>query len=173
MTRLTLQDLDGRARLGVRGTDLGRWVNANGYTVGDAPNRGYPQSDKSLLARLSACELVWLGKANQSIGERTRVAEDYRCYTVLRRDTHAWFRVAGAEAPRMLAGICGVDLSASAFANHAVAQTLLAGVSAIVIRDDGRQPSFHLLADRSYARYLNAALIDAGGEFGLSVPAGQ
>lgn len=168
---LALENLIHRARLGVRGLDATRWLNANGYSAGDSPNAAYAQVDGSLLARLSVSELLWLGTASQSIDGRARIIENYRCYTLSRRDSHAWFRLTGEEAPRMLAKICGVDLSANAFANHCVAQTSAAGISAVIIRDDEGSPSFHLLADSSYARFLQAALIDAGNEFSLAVEA--
>ena len=167
MTALTLHDLDDRARLGIRGSELARWLDPNGYGVGTTPNIAYPQSDGSLLARLSATELVWLGTADQSIDERIHIAEDYRCYTVSRRDSHTWFRLTGTAAPQMIAKICGVNMCDTVFANHTVAQTSVARISAIVIRDDDERTSFHLLADSSYARYLGTVLVDAGNEYSL------
>ena len=163
--RLALENLDDRARLGIRGLNLTRWLNANGYSVGDSPNVAYTQFDGSLLGRLSPSELVWLGTASQSIDGLTRIIENYSCYTLSRRDSHAWFRLTGPDAPRMLAKICGVDLSTDAFGNHRVAQTSAARVSTVIIRDDEGLPSYHLLAESSCARYLEAVLIDAGQEF--------
>ena len=161
--RPALENLDHRARLGIRGLHSARWLDANGYRAGDAPNIAYAQSDGSLLARLSISDLVWLGTENQSIEECTSIVEDYRCYTVSRRDSHAWFRLTGTEAPQTLAKVCGVDLSTDVIPNHGVAQTSAAGISAIIIRDDEGSPSFHLLCDSSYARYFEAVLIDAAG----------
>ena len=84
-------------------------------------------------------------------------------------DSHAWFRLTGPQAPEMLAKVCAVDLGTDVFPNHSVAQTSAAGISAVIIRDDEGSPSFHLLCDSSYARYFQAALIDAGSDFGLSI----
>jgi sarcosine oxidase subunit gamma len=88
------------------------------------------------------------------------------CYRLPRADSHAWLLVAGADAPAMLAKLCAVDLRPRAFANHAVAQTVLARIGAIVVRDDlGAALSYHLLCDSASVEYLWDCLLDAAAEF--------
>ena len=75
--------------------------------------------------------------------------------------------VTGSAAPEMFAKICGVDLRPHKFRPGQIAQTSLAQMSGIVIRDDrGPIPGFHLLADVASAEYLWGAVLDAMSEFG-------
>jgi sarcosine oxidase subunit gamma len=60
-----------------------------------------------------------------------------------------------------------VDLRPHKFQPGQIAQTSLAKMSGIVIRDDrGAIPAFHLLADVASAEYLWGAVLDAMSEFG-------
>lgn len=66
----------------------------------------------------------------------------------------------------MFAKLCGVDLAAESFPDGTVAQTSVARLSAIVIRNDiGNTVMFSLLAESASAEYLWDCLIDAMGEF--------
>ncbi len=89
-----------------------------------------------------------------------------RGYPVPRQDSHAWFLVAGAHAAAVFAKLCAVDLCPARFAVGRIAQTMLAEVSAIVVRDDrGGVPAYHLLANSAAAEYLWDCLIDARADF--------
>ena len=66
----------------------------------------------------------------------------------------------------MFAKLCGVDLRPAKFPDLAIAQTSVAWLSAIVLRDDrGGTPAYHLLADSAAAAYLWDCLVDAMAEF--------
>ena len=66
----------------------------------------------------------------------------------------------------MFAKLCGVDLSPGKFDDLAIAQTSIARVSGIIIRDDrGEQLAYHLLCDCALAAYLWDCLVDAMIEF--------
>ena len=93
------------------------------------------------------------------------------CFQVPRRDSHAWIHLSGPKTPSLFAKICGVDLSPGAFPDLAIAQTSVARLSAIVIRDDrgAPEPQFHLLADSASAIYLWDCLEDAMAEFSGSI----
>jgi sarcosine oxidase subunit gamma len=70
----------------------------------------------------------------------------------------------------MLAKLCGVDLADESFSDGSVAQTSLARLSAIVIRNDfGSGIAFSILADSASAEYLWDCLIDAMDEFSGSI----
>lgn len=166
MTSLTLSDTSTRPRLGIRGSDHARWLDANGYSVDRHSNMAYRQSDGSLIARLSDNELIWLASSQEQNESFVQVAEDYRCCTVSRRDSHAWFSVMGNDAPKLFAKVCGIDLSTKAFANYKIAQTSVARISVVIVRADNNEPTYHLLADISYSRYLWNSVVDAASEFG-------
>jgi sarcosine oxidase subunit gamma len=91
---------------------------------------------------------------------------------VPRRESHAWFRIIGTAAPEMFAKLCAVDLRPAKFPGDAIAQTSVARLNGIVIRDDLAQiPAYHLLADSASAEYLWRVLLDAMAEFD-GVPVG-
>lgn len=165
--RLAVIDLSPLPRLGIKGADLSRWNHANGYSIGDAPNIGYPQGDGRIACRLSASEVLVLANVNAvSVVEVKCIVEDYRCYTIRRQDSHIWFAVTGQHGAAMFAKICGVDLSAQKFPDLSLAQTSVARVSALILRHNvAENPVYHLFADSSYACYLWDCLLDAAAEF--------
>jgi sarcosine oxidase subunit gamma len=66
----------------------------------------------------------------------------------------------------MVAKICGVDLRPGKFADGRIAQTSMARMNGVVIRDDqGETLAYHLLGDSASAEYLWGCLIDAMAEF--------
>ena len=66
----------------------------------------------------------------------------------------------------MFAKLCAVDLRPAKFADLSIAQTSVARLSAIVIRDDRADSlAYHLLADSASAAYLWECLFDAMTEF--------
>lgn len=80
----------------------------------------------------------------------------------------AMFRLTGVDAPGLLAKICALDLGDDVFPEGAAARTLVAGVATELVRDDqDGAPSFLILPSRSFGRYMQDVILDAGGEFGL------
>lgn len=76
---------------------------------------------------------------------------------------HALVRLRGAAAAPVLSSVCAIDLTDAATRQGAVFRSLLAGISATIIRDDSDgQLSYLVLCDRSYGRFLTDVLTDAG-----------
>jgi sarcosine oxidase subunit gamma len=169
---LSLADLSLLPRSGFKGRGAPDWLAANGVASPPAPNLATRQADGALVARLSNEEHLVLAPLSGDDAVASKLDSAWSldaapgCYRLPRADSHAWLAVAGAEAATMLAKICGVDLRPRAFANHAIAQTSLARISAIVIRDDlGDVLAYHLLCDSASAEYLWDCLLDAMAEF--------
>ena len=177
--RLSLCDLSGLLRLGIRGPGSSHWVAEQGLAVPAASNQALRQEDGALLARLAANEVLILGHHDQQslhIGrliealQSADLADAQRVFVVPRQDGHAWFRITGREAAATLAKLCAVDLRTGSFEHLQVAQTSVARLNAIVIRDDlADVPALHLLADSASAEYLWECLLDAGMEYGMRV----
>ncbi|GEO82876.1 sarcosine oxidase subunit gamma [Pararhodospirillum oryzae] len=170
---VVLTDLSPFARTGFKGADTASWLAARGLDVEPAHNHALRQADGSLLVRLSPGEFLLLGVpgAKPGLVERldaawTREANAGLCFPVPRQDSHAWFVLRGEKAPALFAKLCAVDLRPRAFADGAVAQTSVARLNAIIVRDGA---AFHLLADSASAEYLWACLIDAMAEFQGSI----
>ena len=172
LSTLGYADLSPLPRTGFKGDGAVDWLAAQGIGIGAASNRATRQADGTLAARLAPGEVLVL----EGLGEGAETCERLDAawtpdagafWPVPRRDGAFWFLVTGEHAATMFAKLCGVDLRPAKFPNHAVAQTSVARLSAIVIRDDlGAVPAFHLLGDSASARYMWRCLADAAQEFG-------
>jgi sarcosine oxidase subunit gamma len=123
-----------------------------------------------LLVKLSATEALLLSNpaatATGGLLDGTAIPAGQLCFHVPRRDGSLWFRVTGERAPAFFAKLCGVDLRHHRFPDGEVAQTSLARMSGIIIRDDcGPVPAYHIVADSASAAYLWRVLQDAAAEF--------
>lgn len=176
VARAGLADLTPLPRWGLKGRGTHDWLGARGIAVPAANNRAAPLEGGGLVARLSDGEaLLMAGLAGDDgvIGTARAAWQDERRaggrpggYPVPRGASHAWFCLTGEDAPAALAKLCAVDLRARSFAGGAVAQTVVAEIAAIVIRDGGGHLTYHLLADMASADYLWAAVMDGIAEFG-------
>jgi len=80
------------------------------------------------------------------------------------------FRVTGADAPKMMEKVCGIDWSDAMTPEGAATSASVALVSCDLIRgDEAGTRSYMIACDRSFGQYLFDALIDAGDEFGIAV----
>lgn len=171
LARMALADLSPWPRTGFKGREAMAWLAAQGLEIGAESNRAYRQKDGALVAKLAPTEAVILDALTAGgAAARLDAAWSYpqeACWRVPRQDGALWFLVSGAHAPVMFAKICGVDLRPHKFDNLRIAQTSVARMNAIVIRDDlGNVPAYHLIGDSASARYLWGCLADAAAEFG-------
>jgi sarcosine oxidase subunit gamma len=171
--RLAIVDLSPLPRIGFKGRGTIEAMRKRGVELEATPNRAYRQGDGGLCLLLAPGEVILLsslagdGTNLDRMVSEWRIEDEERTYPLMRRDSHAWFAVAGVDAPAMLAKICAIDLRLERFPPLAIAQTSLAKMSAIIVRDnEGSVPVFHLLADSAAALYLCSCLEDAAHEFG-------
>jgi sarcosine oxidase subunit gamma len=175
---LGLCDLSTLPRSGVKGWGALDWLRGQGMAIGADDNLAYPQGDGALVARLAASEALILatldgGGPFAALDAAFTMETGVGAYPVPRAGANAWFLVSGGKAPALFAKLCGVDLRPGPFPNHAVAQTSIARLNGIIIRDDlgagldaGLSSlAYHLLADSASAAYLWAAVVDAMAEF--------
>lgn len=182
--RLGLADLSPLPRSGFKGPGTADWLAGQGIVVPADSNRAARQANGLLAARLAPGELLILGGLDGDAAPVARLEAAWRAepvpptvprgFPLPRADSHAWFLLSGQHAPAAFAKLCGVDLRPHRFAELAIAQTQIARISGIVIRDDlaGRPgsegsavPAYHLLADSASAGYLWDCLLDAMTEF--------
>ncbi|WP_119462398.1 sarcosine oxidase [Rhodospirillaceae bacterium SYSU D60014] len=181
--RLGLADLSPLPRTGFKGVGTVDWLTAQGLTIGPDSNRAYRQSGGELAARLAPTEVLLLDslsgdgalieRLNGAWGWSTETPRKPIGYPMPRADSHCWFAVTGEQAPAMFAKICGVDLRPNKFPEGAIAQTSVARINGIVIRQATALPSYYLLADSASAEYLWHGVMDAmlefdGGPVGLA-----
>ena len=175
--KMAIADLSGLPRTGFKGAGTVDWLQGQGLNIGADSNMAYRQEGGALAARLAPNEIFLIDSldATGALIDKLNTAWSWGKekprkligYPMPRQDSHAWFMITGSAAPEMFAKICGVDLRPHKFKPGQIAQTSLAKMSGIVIRDDrGAIPAFHLLADVASAEYLWGAVLDAMSEFG-------
>jgi sarcosine oxidase, subunit gamma len=181
--RLGLADLSPLPRTGFKGAGTIEWLTAQGLTIGPDSNRAYRQTGGELAARLAPTEVLLLDslsgggalikRLNGAWGWGAETPRKPIGYPMPRADSHCWFAVTGEQAPAMFAKICGVDLRPNRFPEGTIAQTSVARINAIAIRQATALPSYYLLADSASAEYLWHGVMDAmlefdGGPVGLA-----
>ncbi|GAA4889547.1 sarcosine oxidase subunit gamma [Actinomycetospora straminea] len=82
----------------------------------------------------------------------------------------ALVRLEGAAAPRVLAGVCAIDLADAVTPDGTALRTSVAAVVTDVVRDDRAGVRSYLLhGERSSGQYLADSLLEAGAGAGLEV----
>jgi sarcosine oxidase subunit gamma len=171
--QLGLADLSTLPRLGFKGTGTTDWATRQGIELPAQPNRATLQSDGTLVARLSQSELLLAsnlhGLSEQIANATQAVAQSSlpeRVYSLPRHDSHSWLVLCGSHAAETLAKVCGVDLRAHKFANGEVAQTSVARVNGVLVRNDhGDTLAYSIFSDSSSIEFLWDSLLDAMIEF--------
>ena len=182
LASLAMIDLSTLPRTGFKGRQTPQWLTEQGVNIPDKPNQAAKQADGSLVARLSEqehlilCDISMQGVSSATLADALdshwQIQEDLACYSLPRRDSHAWLYLSGEHVRSMLAKVCGIDLSAAEFANGQIAQTSIARINGILIRDDLKAGNneqaitgFHLLCDSSSVIFVWQSLLDAMAEF--------
>ena len=170
--QLGLADLTPLPRTGFKGREAVQWGRSQDLDIGQRNNQAYLQQNGMLVARLADTEIVILNYLCSSSDQCAGLNERYtrnrpvKCYFVPRSNLSAWLMVTGQYSIEMFAKICGVDLRTKQFPPCAVAQTSIARINGIIIRNDlGETPAFHLLFDSASTEYMWSCLMDACTEF--------
>ena len=174
--RMGLADISVLPHTGFKGAGVVEWLRGQGVEVSEEPNWAPRQTGGGLALRQAAAEVMILGDLSGDGGWPERLKQAWwvepvppqspRGFPMPRDETHAWLAVTGEHAAAMFAKLCGVDLRAQSFPQGRVAQTSIARLNGVVVRDDrGGVPFFHLLADCAAAEYLWDCLLDAMAEF--------
>lgn len=170
--RLALCDLSLLPHFGIKGRETVDWLRQQGVEVGDQDNIAYRQADGALAAKLAPREVLLIGDVGGSTGlckrlaDRASMESGTEAFPVPRGEGYFWFLVSGSEAGSMFAKICGVDLRAEKFPELHIAQTSVARMNVVIVRDAlGDTPAYHILGDVASASYLWTCLMDAMAEF--------
>lgn len=165
-----LLDLSLLPRCGFRGANAAAYLQSQGLPVPSAPNQSSEGGQGELVLRLSQTEYwVLSGLDDRGMGVEALPLQSspVACYPLYCQDSHAWFVMTGQHLANTLAKVCAVDLREAQFPLHAIAQTSVARVNAIVVSHQLRGlPAMSILSDNASAEYLWDALLDAMAEFG-------
>lgn len=170
--KLGICDLSLLRRHGLTGPGSRDWLRTHHYPFPNVPNTSTKLTNGDLLARLSEYEFMHMQLADlhEGIGNPGKEVwhgdGESRAYPIPRGDSHCMFAVSGRSAAEMFSKLCAVDLRPENFLSGSVAQTSVARLDAIVMRDDiGRSCNFLLLTSTSAAEYLWECLVDAIDEY--------
>ena len=165
---LRLQDLTLAHREGVRGAGAREWLLSQGHALPDAPNQIVASGESGFVMSLSHREF-WLLQpdSHASKGRPASEAVASGVWPLYCQHSHAWLQLAGEPRAKVMAKLCGVDLSDAAFPLGSVAQTQAARVSVSIAahQNENDQPVFSIFVDQSLARYLWQAIEEAMAEF--------
>jgi len=168
---LGIADLAALPRAGYKGWDMATWATGQGVNLPE-PNRARAQDDGTLALRLSNGELVLLSGDDAGTATIDKLAGAWTmdgavCFPVPRSDTNTRFALTGTRVPEMMAKMCGIDLRPHRFENHQIAQTSVARMNAILLRNDrGTTYALDMVLDSASAVYMWECLSDAMAEFG-------
>ena len=164
---VTLTDWTPMAKVLLRTAPGGAMATALGVPFGAARR----DSTGALIVASGPGEWLLLGPPGTagSLAERwAGVADDGLVSVVDVTSGRVAIRLTGEPAAALLAKVCALNLTAAAPGE--VFRSSVAKVVTEIVRDDrGGAPSYLLLCDRSFGRYLADALVDAGREFGIAV----
>jgi len=167
--QLGLADLSTLPRSGFKGDGVPDWALSLGIELPAEPNRAVVQADGTLVARLSQSELLLasnLEGLSQCITDAGQAVLPERVYDLPRSDSHSWLVLCGSQAPETLSKVCGVDLRPHKFANGEIAQTSIAKINGVIVRNDLEDRlSYCLFSDSSSVEFLWNSLLDAMAEF--------
>ena len=164
---LGLADLCPVPRTGVKGPRALAWLREQGWPVPAENNQAVRSDDGHLIARLADGEALILGPATgdgRAVYDLEAAIPGAGAWATPRRDSSCWFRLQGDAAGDCLQKLCGVDLREKSFPVGAIAQTSVARLNCVVVRDADN--TFHLLADSAAAIWFWDNLLDAMAEFG-------
>lgn len=172
---LGLADLSPLCRIGFKGAGAADWLAGQGLTVPPV-NRALRQSDGALVVRLGANDIMIVGDLDHQTQTPQRLLQAWsdggvppkepRGFPMPRQEGFCWYALTGAHAAKVMAKLCGVDLRPHKFADGEVAQTSVARLSAVVVRNDLQNVlAYYLYADSASAEYWWECLSDAAREF--------
>lgn len=169
-------------------------------TVASAWNLQGPDDDPGLAAAVRECCGLDLPRAHRTAGRDGRAAiwlgPDSWLIAAVTADATTWFaaardaielaggalfdvsasrviiRIAGAQAARVVAKGCSIDLDPRAFAAGECRATLLARIAAIIVKHD-ETPAFSVFAPRSYAESIWHWMKVSAAQYGCSVGPAQ
>ena len=171
---LGITDVSCFERYGIKGPQASKWLADHELAIPSNPNSWTLCNQKNLVLRLGSSEFLIEDQLGGSASKKlaadiTRVDG---LYPVARAD--AAFILSGSEVPNLLSELCSLDLRDTALLANDVVMTQVAGISAIVMRQNlNGEQVYRLWCDGTYGSYMWEMLLEiavelGGGAVGLS-----
>ena len=156
---LTICDLSGLRKIGIKGRDAEAWLTSNGLSVPEQIFDTLKLSDGTLVARIGTDEFFLEdGTGNRTVSALAAKTDpiDGDCHFVEHEE--ATFLLTGTDARSVLAQTCGLEFRATG--SDQVVYTRVAGVSCGILHRTSPVTSWRFWADPSYAEYLWEILVE-------------
>jgi sarcosine oxidase, subunit gamma len=178
--RAGLLELSMLPRCGYRGVGTPELLASKGLPIPARPNTAATSANGDCVLRLSQREYWVLGSVADLGTAVAAFPADMadtpaNCYPLFCMDSHAWLMLTGKDIAEVLTRVCGVDMRESAFPHGSIAQTSIARINAILVRQQiNNLPVISILCDSASSDYLWTALLEAvqefeGGAVGINV----
>lgn len=170
--QMGLCDLSYLQRVGFKGAGTIEWLSSQGINTPDNINSAVISNAGCITARLGASDILILDNLKNTTNTPSKLEQQWHhdyspnnkpCgYIMPRQDSHACFSVCGENAPEMFSTLCAIDLRANKFSNLMIAQTSLARLGAVIIRNDIENIiNYLVLVESVSAEYCWDCLCDA------------
>lgn len=124
------------------------------------------ERDGVLICGIRPDEWLLLGEPNEVEALLATAGFDASVSRIDITHSRLCLRLTGVRSASALEKVCSLDFDDEMFPDKATGSASVAKVSSDLIRDDiGGEPSYLLLADRSFGQYLYDAIHDATAEF--------
>lgn len=174
--KLALCDLSHLQRIGFKGNGTNEWLAQQNVTVPPKINSANILENGCLTARLGSNDILIMDNLKAATNFPEKLQQQWHLdyapgntlcgYIMPRQDSHACFYLTGIHTAEMFSKLCAVDLRSHKFANYMIAQTSLARLGAIIIRQDIQNTlAFLILVENVTAEYCWECLQDAMQEF--------
>lgn len=164
MQALTITDVSGLARFGVKGPEASNWLTRHKVIVPAKANT-WLLSANTIVMRLGFSEFLIEDQMGgdccvKLVSDHNRVAGVFK---VARVD--AAFLLAGSDVDKLLSEVCSLDLSTSALLENEVVMTQIAGISATLLRQSiNNEAVYRLWCDGTYSAYMKRTLLEISSE---------
>ncbi len=171
---LGVTDVSCLERYGVKGPQASKWLADHELAIPSNPNSWTLCNQKNLVLRLGSSEFLIEDQLGGSASKKL-AADSTRVeglYPVARAD--AAFILSGSEVLNLLSELCSLDLRDTSLLANDVVMTQVAGISAIVMRQNlNGEQVYRLWCDGTYGSYMWEMLLEiavelGGGAVGLS-----
>ena len=172
----SLSDISFLQRVGFKGKGACTWLEDQGITIPNEVNYAICLENQCVVARLGKNEVLVLdslksptdfpGKLIKKWNQHFNSSEQSNNFIIPRQDSHACIALTGNKASDTFSKVCAIDLRPTKFSDYRVAQTFVAGISAIIIRHDlNNVVNYYLLCESSFVEYLWDCLFEAIEEY--------
>lgn len=174
---LGITDVSCFERYGIKGPQASKWLADHELAIPSTPNAwtlvsNPSRNQKDLVLRLGPSEFLVEDQSGSASNKLTDITRVEGLYPVARAD--AAFILSGTEVLNLLSELCSLDLRDASLLANDVVMTQVAGISAIVMRQNlNGEQVYRLWCDGTYGSYMWEMLLEiavelGGGAVGLS-----